>query len=94
MTQKQKYKLGEKIPIIIARTEPNFDRAVEKAYNLALLMFKSDGHGDLLEVEGFERSSCSLKMKFDSLTYEGSMSGQILEYKFEAWTEGCENDNN
>lgn len=87
MTQKQKYKLGEKIPITIWREEPNFDRATEQAYCRALTMFNSDGYGNLLEVKGFDRANCSVKMKFDNLTYEGSMSGHGITYKFEAWTE-------
>ena len=81
------YKIGQRVPIVVTRTESNFDRACERAYFLALDIFGHDEFGSFLFVENSHRSEDSIKVKFLKYNITGGMMGVIHSYKFEAWIE-------
>ena len=91
---KPQYKIGEKIDIPVSRTngEPNFDKACEQAYHMAIMRFGCDDCGHLNNVEGSERSCDSVVVEFKRYRHYGGMGGQTCEYVFEAWVERNEDD--
>jgi len=86
------YKIGERISIIVPRPEPNFDRACDVAYRMALMRFGGDDCGHLNNVEDSERSTDSVEVEFKSYRHSGGMGGQAMVYTFEAWVERYEDE--
>lgn len=81
------YEVGEKIDIYVSRQEPNFDRACDMAYKMALMRFDCDDCGHLNNVKDSDRSSDSVIVEFKSYRHSGSMVGQSVDYCFVAWVE-------
>lgn len=80
--------VGDIVEIFITRfAEPNFDRACEQAYLVALRQFGCDESGNLTNVKGGDRSMDSIVVRSKEYRHTGNMSGQRMEYVFEAWVE-------
>lgn len=84
--------IGEKKEISIYRTECHFDRACESAYRHAVSLLGIDEDGHSGEVNGWERSSCSVCVEFVSFQIRGGMGGIEYLYSFVAWAEKCEDE--
>ena len=69
--------------IIIRRSETNFDKACDAAAKMAYGLFDIDecGHSS---IEGWNRSSCYIELKFISYEASFSMVGCLHRYTFEA----------
>jgi len=67
--------------IFITRKEANFDRACDEAYTMAahLLGMTENGHST---IKGWDRSSCSIRVKFVRYEHTGSMVGHTYTYVF------------
>jgi hypothetical protein len=85
-----RYKLAEKINILVDRQECNFDRACDAAYQIALGRFDCDECGHINGVEDSCRSTDSIVVEFKSCRRSGGMGGQSILYIFEAWVERCD----
>lgn len=80
------YTIDQEVDFTINRydTEPNMDRAMDAARQYALGLFGADEYGHMVAVEGWERSCCSIEIKFTGLTAHGGMGGWSYYYKFTA----------
>lgn len=69
--------------IVITRVEANFDRACDSASRLSNDLFDIDdcGHSS---IEGWNRSSCYVELKFISYKANFGMTGGNHQYVFEA----------
>ena len=69
--------------IVITRSESNFDKACDEAYNRAIRIMKIDdcGHSN---IKGWDRSSCFIRVIFDKYEQTGGMGGQEYTYAFRA----------
>lgn len=81
-------KLNEKKDIYVIRDEANYDRACDSAWRTALHLFGINENGHSTDVEDWERSYCSLNIKF--IQYSRSDSTHL--YTFEAWAEKSEDE--
>jgi hypothetical protein len=86
------YELGDKIEIPIHRTESNFDRACDAATKYAWSMFGIDDCCHSSRVKGWDRSSCSIQVKFKGYSASLGYGGSGHTYVFEAWCEKCHDD--
>lgn len=77
-----RYKIGQEIDIPIYDERPDFDSACRFAKEYALTIFGADDCGHLTYVEGHERSTDSLEIKFVGLTMHGGMTGWQHTYQF------------
>ena len=82
-----RYKIGERIDVPVIRTsgEPNFDRACEMAYKMAIAMFGLTDDGHFSNVKDSDRSTVFIIVEFKRYRHCGGMCGQTCEYIFEAW---------
>lgn len=87
------YKIGEKIPIHITRYESNFDRACDSALASALSKFGADSDGCLRKVDGFDRSTDTMKVVFVEVEGEVNITGKYYTYRFSASVERNDDDN-
>lgn len=79
------YRLGQEIKVNVTRTnEPNFDRACETAWKMAMIEFGADGDGHLTDVAGYERSRHCVQVKFVTVTLTTGMGGPQWTYNFTA----------
>ena len=86
------YAINETVQIVVSRNggEPNFDKACEQAYSLALQKFGCDDDGHFNNVKDSDRTSDRVVIEFKSYRHIGTMVGQTCEYIFEAWVEHIE----
>lgn len=77
------YEVNQKYKLRLSRHDANFDRASDTAYEIARRKFGVDENGHTELVNGWERSTCSIAVKF--LGYE--RVGETHVYDFEAWVE-------
>lgn len=76
-----KFKIGQKEEIRIFRQEAGFDRACEDAYTRALIRFGMDEDGYATRVDGWERTTCSIRLCFTGY----AMHDSNHVYSFLAW---------
>lgn len=85
-----RYKIGDRIQLVVSRnSEPNFDRACESAYKMALMRFGCDDDGHLRDVENSQRSRDAIIVQFERYRYYGTVVGQTSEYVFQAWVQSA-----
>lgn len=77
-------KINQRVAVTVCRQEPNFDRACDTAYGLALTEFGADLDGYLNSVDHPNRY-LTLNVEFRSHRKTGGMTGQTDVYEFEAW---------
>jgi len=78
------YKINEELPISIDRGDNNFDRACDSARTQALMFFGANDAGYMDNVEGHERSCCSIEIRFVDYQMSGGMGGWSHTYNFVA----------
>lgn len=87
--RKFRYRIGDKEEIlVIGSGEPNFDRACDVAYEMAVERFGIDEDGYSSRVADWERSSCSVRVEFMKMI----RTGHTHVYVFEADTEKTQCD--
>lgn len=76
-------KILKNIPIIVCRSESDFNRACDTAYQRAVgeLQIDNDGHSP---IKGWSRSACVVRVVFQTYTHTGGMGGHEHVYTFEA----------
>ena len=84
------YKINKPEKIVVTDTRPDFDGACRSAGLLARNLFGIDEYGNTEIVDGYERSRCSMNIKFVSYMQVSGMVGQNHFYEFEAWIDGEE----
>ena len=72
------------VRVKIVRTEADFDRACEAAYERAKFMVSEDGHP---YDNRFSRNGFTLNVDFVGYTHTASMSGHEIVYRFKAYLE-------
>lgn len=70
--------------VVVVRQEASFDRACDEGYSRAVTMLGVDDDGHAKRVKGWERSSCFVRVVFESYTHTGSMGGHEHVYVFRA----------
>lgn len=78
------FQVQERVTVRVFRDEPDFDRACDSAYQLALSKFGADRDGYLTAIDHPGRD-LTLVVKFKSYRKEGDMHGQTDIYEFDAW---------
>jgi len=73
------YQIGDVIELPLCRSDANFDRACDAARHLANMVFGVDLQGHITNVQGAERSCCSIDIEF--IKYW--CSGRCHNYTFE-----------
>ena len=86
------YPIGKKFDVPITRTEANFDRASDTAYQYALSLFGCNDDGYLTNVRDSVRSTDSIVVAFVSYQRSGGMTGQEHLYCFSIWVERYNED--
>lgn len=77
--------------IVVRRSEVNFDKACEEAYEIALIKFGIDENGHARD-KNFPRSESSLHVQSVVFEHIGGMGGQSYMYRFIAWMEREDTD--
>lgn len=75
------------IEIEVPRSESNFDKACDYAYKVALIRYGIDDCGHSTKYDDMPRSSSSIVVEFVSYRHTGSMMGSNYIYKFKAWVD-------
>lgn len=70
--------------VVVNRRESSFDRACDEAYNLAVMMLGIDDSGHSTRVKKWDRSTCFIRVVFESYEHVGSMGGGSHKYTFRA----------
>lgn len=71
--------------ITITDDRPDFDRACSEANIFAILQFDIDDCGHSSSIEGWERSTCYIKVEFEKYYSIGDMVGFRHFYNFKAY---------
>lgn len=85
------FETNEKVEIQVALfTDPNFDKACERAYDRAISIFGVNEDGHFENVPKAHRSDCSLVVEFVRYRHIGGMGGHEFLYEFAAWADAEE----
>ena len=87
-------KLTEESTIVVSLNNPRrlIEEAVKQAQPLALAEFGIDDCGHSDRVDGWQRSSCSVRIRFEGLELSGGMMGWGCDVIFKVWCECCDDD--
>jgi hypothetical protein len=86
-------KLTDEKRIVVSLQDPArlMENAAVQARIRALIEFGIDDCGHSDRVEGWQRSSCSIRLRFEGLELSGGMMGWSYDVIFVAWCE-CYDD--
>jgi len=86
------YEIDEVVTCNTSDSRPDFDRACGIIYGRFLDKFGIDESGNIHNVKGALRSSCSLEIKFKNMEISGGMNGITYTYIFTGKIISCDED--
>lgn len=87
-------KLTEESTIVVSLDNSRrlMEEAIKWAQERALVEFGIDDSGHSNRVDGWQRSSCSIRIRFEGLELSGGMMGWSCDVIFKVWCECCDDD--